>query len=984
LPFTAKFQAKVCPLFKKGFCKHFQREKAKKRRRTSLLMKKSTTNDDQKECLRLFEEAYQQKQDTFLNTCIRFLDRNCKVQVFHKLCTDELERVGHERGEPIPLPYGLQTGWKHNIALAESMVAWVLQGRQGYPQQKPKSKSKPKSGPKPRTATAATLATTQSDPNLVTASFSSGPNQAAAATAAIPVFVVKLTRSAFVCDESSSNATLNLKLMFLPQNSDAVSIHTLDPFPFSYQKLFEVCKPYLPCSSSTIPAATGRKLLSADDLLAQLKDCTNVTNEEEELDSPDRCSHWHPLEKYQQQQLNYQLLMSLSGVVLLHSNDYDTAYLFFCNLVHESVLKKKILATVWSMMEDVLGLQRGSGPAWLESHCRSHQQQLPIPPSMHVTEDKLTLSGVNNSIKKEPTIYPSQLDIGRKLFDVISQAHCYNKYDGADFRILVPPRVTLTKQTQERLIHALWSLLIPRGHAHDVLSTLVKQTYAAGQSILNAVTRFDPTNDHWKFFDAAKAQLNQRVLTTCMFRDGVANDDFRQLEKAIFQQDPITGKRKLMVIIHDESHWGIHKNQQVDILFNGAEHANGSNPNPRNPLCEPNVVVLHVSATGWNFDVANVPHKVISWKTCPPGYVSAESYTKGNNQNKVLVANEFDSLIDFYRNSNPNMDPDIAKILPSIVLMVDYAMGFLYAAGQIQPVSARAVQGRMLPTKHMQRIIAHMMTASSSRSSSSSSAASTDTILVRLQKGGVQQVFAQWIKLFRSLLPSQCLTPHQPHQRCPDNVRRYKVVCPSSTTESELDMAGESFETALQGHHSICIVVEKARMGDTIPGISFFDLRARYQSNSSSPGSGSFSSSYTSFLQDVGRCFGYREIAPTMILSQAGFNILSGNTHHVDKFLARTEKPIHELPQIVDLARSGGGGENHLLPNNQSMFKRILLDIDDHKVLNHIKSNRFLLLARPQCGKTGAFIHCLSLILRDKAALGDLVKTSSKLEGIEL
>jgi hypothetical protein len=966
-------------------------------------MKKSTTNDDQKECLRLFEEAYQQKQDNFLNTCIRFLDRNCKVQFFHKLCTDELERVGHERGEPIPLPYGLQTGWKHNIALAESMVAWVLQGRQGYPQQKPKSKSKPKSGPKPRTATAATLATTQSDPNLVTASFSSGPNQAAATTATIPVFVVKLTRSAFVCNESSSNATLNLKLMFLPQNSDAVSIHTLDPFPFSYQKLLEVCKPYLPCSSSTIPAATGQKLLSGDDLLAQVKDCTN--EEKEELDSPDRCSHWHPLEKYQQQQLNYQLLMSLSGVVLLHSNDYNTAYLLFCNLVHESVLRKKILATVWSMMEDVLGLQRGSGPAWLESLCRNinttavlqnhlQQQQLAtttpvLTNACHHNEEELASpshGNDNNSIKKEPTIYPSQRDIGRKLFDVISQAHCYNKYDGADFRIIVPPRVTLTKQTQERLIHALWSLLVPRGHAHDALSTLVNHTYAAGQSILHTETRFDPTNDHWKLFDAAKAQLNQRVLTTCMFRDGVANDDFRQLENAIFQQDPTTGKRKLMVIIHDESHWGIHKNHQVDILFNGAQHANGSNPNPRNPLCEPNVVVLHVSATGWNFDVANVPHKVISWKTCPPGYVSAESYTKGTNKEKVLVANEFDSLIDFYRNSNPNMDPDIAKILPSIVLMVDYAMGFLYAAGHIQPVSARAVQGRMLPTKHMQRIMSHMMTSSSVRSStSSSSAASTDTILVRLQKGGVQQVFAQWIKLFRSLLPSQCFTPHQPHQRCPDNVRRYKVVCPSSTTESELDMAGESFETALQGHHSICIVVEKARMGDTIPGITFFDLRARYQNNSSSSGSGgsSSSSSYTSFLQDVGRCFGYREIAPTMILSQAGFNILSGNTHHVDKFLARTEKPIHELPQIVDLARSGGG-ENHLLPNNQSMFKRILLDIDDHKVLNHIKSNRFLLLARPQCGKTGAFIHCLSLILRDKAALGDLVKTSSKLEGIEL
>jgi hypothetical protein len=950
--FTAKCQEKVHPLFKKGLCKHFQREQ---RRRISLMKKKSTTNDDQKECLRLFEEAFQQKQDPFFETCHRFLSRNCKVPVFQDLCTKELERVGRDRGEIIPVPYGLQTGWKHNIALAKSMVTWVLQGRQGHPQQNSRS------GPKPRTVTTAAAAlATQSNPDLVTASSSSGLNQAAAATTAtIPIFVVKLTRSAFVCGGPNIGS-------LLPKNSGTVSIHNLDPFPFSYQKVFELCKPYLPCSSTT--TRTGRKL-SADDLLLHLKDCTF----EEELDLPDH-RHWHILD---QQVTPPELLTNLSGVVLLHSNDHNTAYVLFCNLVQESVRQKKIWGFAWSLLEGVLGLQQGSGPAWLENRCNQQQQQLAISPSMHVTAEKPTLSSDNNNpIKKEPTIHPSQRDIGRKLFDVISQAHCYSKYEGADFRILVPPRVTLTTQTQERLIHALWSLLIPRGLAHDVLSALIKQTYAADQSILHTETRFDPTNDHWKLFDAAKAEMDHRVLTTCMFRDGVANDDFHQLENAIFQQDPRTGKRKLMFIIHDECHWGIHKNQQVDILLNGAQHANGSNPNPRNPLCEPNVVVLHVSATGWNFDVVNVPRTVISWKTCPPGYVSAESYTKGTNKEKVLVANDFDNLVEFYRNSNPNMDPDIAKVLPSIVLMVDYAMGFLYAAGYTQPFPSRAAEGQILPTKHMQRIITHMMT-----SPSRSSSASTDTILVRLQKGGVQQVFAKWIKLFRSLIPSQCLTPHQPHQRCLDNVRSYKVVCPSSTTESELDMSGESFETALQGHHSICIVVERARMGDTIPGISFFDLRARYQNNSSSGSSSS--SSYTSFLQDVGRCFGYREIAPTVILSQAGFNILSGNTHHVDKFLARTEKPIHELPQIVDLARSGGGGENHLLPNNQSMFKRILLDIDDHKVLNHIKSNRFLLLARPQCGKTGAFIHCLSLILRDKAALGDLVKTSSKLEGIE-
>jgi hypothetical protein len=36
----------------------------------------------------------------------------------------------------------------------------------------------------------------------------------------------------------------------------------------------------------------------------------------------------------------------------------------------------------------------------------------------------------------------------------------------------------------------------------------------------------------------------------------------------------------------------------------------------------------------------------------------------------------------------------------------------------------------------------------------------------------------------------------------------------------------DSFETTLKGHRLICIVVVKPRMGDTVPNLSFFDLRA--------------------------------------------------------------------------------------------------------------------------------------------------------------
>ncbi len=482
-----------------------------------------------------------------------------------------------------------------------------------------------------------------------------------------------------------------------------------------------------------------------------------------------------------------------------------------------------------------------------------------------------------------------------------------------------------------------------------------------------------------------------------MFRKGEANHAFKSLCESAYQVNPATGKRRMMLIIADECHYGVKRNGQVDILFHGAQHGSTSDlngpsaiPNPSNVLSEPNVFIVSVSATGWNCNV--VPyHRVVTWKDCPTNYISRESYlgNNGPNQDKLLVSQGFDAL--FQRCAAVQwLHADVSRLLPSICLMVDYALAFVMVAAAAGTISTAAAvtairppgegKGHALPTVETLRIVKHMLAASSEEDE-------TDVIMIRLQRNGMQSVFVSWLKAFRSLI--QQPLPNQ-----------YKIICPSCPEISELPFH-DSFETSLKGHRSICIVVEKARMGDTIPGLSFFDLRARYKSkgvHASSP------SSFASFTQDVARAFGYRPCAPTIILNQQGHQLFLGQTNHLDHYLQRTKVPICNLPQVV----GGGGGDSvvpaaivaaensdvkpkeddktfvteekqeesddALVPNALSMWHRVLFaaslrDVQAMKVLHHVQNNQILLLARSQIGKTGSFIKLIELVLQDKYRL---------------
>jgi hypothetical protein len=354
-----------------------------------------------------------------------------------------------------------------------------------------------------------------------------------------------------------------------------------------------------------------------------------------------------------------------------------------------------------------------------------------------------------------------------------------------------------------------------------------------------------------------------------------------------------------------------------------------------------------------------------------------------------------------------------------------------------------------------------------------------------------------WIKTFLSLLSNTTTAAR----------RTYKVFCPGCPSISEIPLLG-SFEKTLAGQYAVCILVEKGRMGDTIPNISFFDLRARYSSTVLSShdvevrqeakeeaqgngaaanrehhqnhvGSGSSSCldqgqdpnqetqspktsnvisqtlhdpqtpssrnspsreatqpslskhassqspleplitskhkhSFSSFLQDVGRCFGYHSSPPTILLNQGGHLLFLGQTHLLDKFLDCT-------PDLVRLALNSkgtneGGGlhdalgplESHsdpleeaqknkyaksgFLPNKKSMYYPLVsleqgrvneadmergekdpdllqkknIQTKEERIADHMRHNQILFLARPQIGKTGAFIRLIELVLNDK------------------
>ena len=141
----------------------------------------------------------------------------------------------------------------------------------------------------------------------------------------------------------------------------------------------------------------------------------------------------------------------------------------------------------------------------------------------------------------------------------------------------------------------------------------------------------------------------------------------------------------------------------------------------------------------------------------------------------------------------------------------------------------------------------------------------------------------------------------------------------------------------------LLIVIEKARMGDTLPdNFKYFDLRCRYTRENGSQ------TIYASLLQDVGRAFGYGE-RPTVFLTEFIYEKLDSK-----KFLLKPHQTLVKAKNTGQTTDCDDPLGLWKMAGNHQLFG---LKLDD------VLSRRFLLSAHPQNGKTGAFLTTVELFI---------------------
>ena len=520
-----------------------------------------------------------------------------------------------------------------------------------------------------------------------------------------------------------------------------------------------------------------------------------------------------------------------------------------------------LLNMAWQMLQHVLSFSSLTLPSgWTQ------QTQLSMLSSQARKAEGISvpLPGHQEKHQQAPLFYPAQVEMAERLFRTLfgdQDGECWSNYEEMDFRILLPPSVSLQAQTIQR----------------------VKEVFG-----------FD--NDF---------VMEGKVLNRCMFRAGAANADYERLKEAVMERDEVSGrKRRLMVIIVDECHLGIGRGGQMDVLINGAAHGRtGVECNRERILMEDNVYVVYVSATGWNCLPGVLPEKTVMWGEDPVGYTGWKSYCLdgGRNRDRLCNGAGYQHLLDYFRSlfqkrssaAGGDMDPKLFTLLPSLVLMVDYGLALSSTGG------GEGGASYSMCSEETRRIISDHL----------SHDGSDGTTVVRVQQNGAQGAMVRWLRYFLG-----------------DTVR-------IETSLKGLSSRGETREEEGKGRKSsFCVLVEKGRYGDSFPGrLMHYDLRARYHRPSCT---------FSSLLQDVGRCFGYGQSSdggedgkgPWIVLNPQGHRLFMGK----------------EVKLVVDRYLTKNG-EAH----RKSMWKGS----------ERGKEQRWaLLLAQPQVGKTGAYLKLLEMV----------------------
>lgn len=528
----------------------------------------------------------------------------------------------------------------------------------------------------------------------------------------------------------------------------------------------------------------------------------------------------------------------------------------------------RILNLSWQMLQHVL-------TRWPTTKIvTSKETSLTLTPTLPLARPGVLVTLVNEKEKEEKLFYPAQMEMAERLYETMFSRNDQELYEEVDFRILLPPSVSLQAQTEQRLM----------------------QVFGCGGLV----------------------GRGRKVLSRHMFRNGMANEDFRALEQAVMEVDPVSGKkRRMVVIVMDECHVGIGRGGQIDVLVKGVPHAKTKrSANPERILMEENVYVIYVSATGWNCMPGVLPERTIIWNEDPVGYTGWKSYANVNgcNQERLKNGEGYQWLLDYFRSlfrssgNSGGMDPEMFTLLPSLVLMVDYGLGFLGS-------SLCSVETQEIVNAH------HDESGGSGGSSGSGGDCGVETTVIRVQHNGAQGAMVKWLNYFLNAVNGS------------SKVETSVEGLLNGNKKSEQKRVGDGGKNRF-----FCVLVEKGRFGDSFPGrLLHYDLRARYH------GSKAGACSFSSLMQDVGRCFGYHGDGgeSTMIaLNPEGNRLFMGQeVKNIDRYLIKTCRP-HRNSMWFGQAK---GNENR------------------------VENERFaLLLAQPQVGKTGVYLRLLQMLMMER------------------
>ncbi|KAH3764601.1 hypothetical protein Pelo_3530 [Pelomyxa schiedti] len=538
-------------------------------------------------------------------------------------------------------------------------------------------------------------------------------------------------------------------------------------------------------------------------------------------------------------------------------------------------------------------------------------------------------------------VFPSQVKEAHKFFEMIqgvwkdlpNSCHCL------DVLILVPPRNTLFNQTLER-----------------------------ARSFEEHITNSEQ-------FHGMRRNLRIRVVKGNKYKDSknATKEFFDKAERC--KDDP----EYFFVIIHDECHWGakcVNKGKKLGRIGSIL----------RDALVMPgnNMLTLQISATAWNQiellrqsfgsdeKIGTLEKHVHGWtEVGGPGmeYIGRQKLMDLGciMQSDLICPGKCQELCNELFPDDPFMYNKLvtSSDWPTFVSIMTYAAAFIKRHceeySEVVP-SERWIQIVDCPhTLYAVRLIQQGHVVAVRLPSNLSRC--YGKIISRLLKGlGETRFFCVHDAIDSDHDGSKTLVTEECAVRLAELQGRRKA-----TFRNYQD---------LNGLPCLLVLVEKARMGDTMPSnFKLFDLRARYLTPKFV---------FSAFLQDIGRAFKWCKSGTTanacihVLLNSVAFQYakdpvtaLQNSNGQLDPCLRKTGKKSSSdqpspLPDPSDQEESPESLAVFFHPNliwepsEKSSWKFLEENLSD---LSDKLKQRFVISAEPQIGKTGAYLHFIELLV---------------------